>query len=145
MFELFEHSKYMIIYKIVNSWNFGSSPSCSILKICYCSKSNNFRNLIFSRNWNIWKTFGILKIWRFWNFPSRQFSKETSKLNFSLNLPNCKFMEFFKFEVFGIFQIGKLRNFEIFFNLENQFGSKNWQFWNCSSIRYPALLAISTL
>ena len=31
-----------------------------------------------------------------------------------------KFLEFYKFEVFGIVQIEKLKNFEIFFNLENQ-------------------------
>ena len=36
------------------------------------------------------------------------------------NFLNLKFFEFSKFEVFGIVQIGKLRNFEIFFNLENQ-------------------------
>ena len=35
----------MIIYKIVNSWNFDSSPNYSILKICYCSKLKIFRNL----------------------------------------------------------------------------------------------------
>ena len=36
------------------------------------------------------------------------------------NFPNWTFFEFIKLEVFGIVQIGKLRNFKIFFNLENQ-------------------------
>ena len=34
-----------------------------------------------------------------------------------LNFPDWKF---FEFKVFGVVQIEKLRNFEIFFNLENQ-------------------------
>ena len=37
----------MEIYKIANSWNFDSFTNCSILKICYCSKLKNFRNLMF--------------------------------------------------------------------------------------------------
>ena len=37
----------MLIYKIVNSWNFDRFLNCSILKICYCSNLNNFRNLMF--------------------------------------------------------------------------------------------------
>ena len=38
MFELLEHSKYMIIYKIRNFWNFDSFKNCQILKICQFSK-----------------------------------------------------------------------------------------------------------
>ena len=37
----------MVIYKIVNSWNFDSFPNCGILKIYYCSRLKNFRNLMF--------------------------------------------------------------------------------------------------
>ena len=42
MFELFEYSKYMIIYQIENFRNFDSFTSCQILKICLISKLNNF-------------------------------------------------------------------------------------------------------
>ena len=34
LFELFENSKYMIIYRIGNFWNFDSFTNCKILKIC---------------------------------------------------------------------------------------------------------------
>ena len=47
LFKLFKHLKYMLIYKIVNSWNFDRFPNCSILKIWCCSKLDNFRNLMF--------------------------------------------------------------------------------------------------
>ena len=47
LFKLFEHPKYIIIYNIVNLGNFNNFSNCSILKICYCSKLNNFRNLFF--------------------------------------------------------------------------------------------------
>ena len=33
-FELFEHSKYMIIYQIKIFWNFDTFTNCKILKIC---------------------------------------------------------------------------------------------------------------
>ena len=46
LFKLLEHSKYMIIYGIENFWNFDSFTNCEILKICWFSKLNNFRNLI---------------------------------------------------------------------------------------------------
>ena len=36
------------------------------------------------------------------------------QIEFFFNLSNCTFSEFFKFEVSGIAEIGKLRNFEIF-------------------------------
>ena len=40
-------TKYMIVYKVVNSRNFVSFSNCSIFKICYWSKLNNFKKLIF--------------------------------------------------------------------------------------------------
>ena len=77
--------------------------------------------------------FGTMQIFRifqkvnFVQFPNCKFF-EFYKLNLLwnilyprfLNFPNWNFFELSKFEVFGIVQIGKLRNFEIFFNLENQ-------------------------
>ena len=53
----------MIIYKIVNSWNFDSFPNCRILKICYCSELNFFRNLMF---------FEIAKFGKFLEFAALQ-------------------------------------------------------------------------
>ena len=53
----------MIIYITVNSWNFDSFSTCSILKICYCSKLNNFRNLMF---------FEIAKLGKFKKFYELQ-------------------------------------------------------------------------
>ena len=100
LFKLFELSKYMIIYKIGNLWNFDSFPNCKILKSCYFSKLYNFRNL-----------------GHFWNFPNST--------------------------IFGIVQIGKLTRFLEFLKFgKPKFDCNNWQFWNCSSIRYSALLAI---
>ena len=53
------------------------------------------------------------------------------------------FFEFSTFDFFVIVHIGKLRNFEVFFQFgKSKFCSKDWQFWNSSSIRYFALLAI---
>ena len=75
----------MIIYKIVNSWNFDSFPNCGILKICYRSKLNNFRNFIFFSNCKILKFFRILEIANFSNFL------------------HCKLLEFSKLKVFRIF------------------------------------------
>ena len=46
MFELFERSKYMMIYQIGNCWNFDSFTNCQILKIGLFSKLNNFGNSI---------------------------------------------------------------------------------------------------
>ena len=37
----------MIIYKIVNSWNFDSFSNCSIWKFAIVRKLNNFRNFTF--------------------------------------------------------------------------------------------------
>ena len=137
MFKLFEHSKYMIIYKIVNSWNFDSFPNWSILKICYCSKLNNFRNLMFVVIAKFWKfleflklqIFWIFKITNFWKFPDWFFFLIFQITNFwkfpdwfFFNFPNCKFFEFSEFEVFGIVQIAELS--EILFNLENQSSSQ---------------------
>ena len=55
MFKLFEHSKYMIINKIVNSWNFDSFPNRSILKNFYRAKLKNFRNWMFFETARFWK------------------------------------------------------------------------------------------
>ena len=81
LFQLFEHSKYMIIYQIGNFWNFESFSNCQILKICEFSKFNNFRSLI-----NLWidknENSTILGIVKFGKFSK---------------LENKKFLEFFKF------------------------------------------------
>ena len=37
-FKLLEHSKYVIIYKIENLWNFNSFPNFKTSEICYFSK-----------------------------------------------------------------------------------------------------------
>ena len=99
MFKLFEHPKFMIIYKIENSCNFYSFSNCSISKICYCLKLNNFRNWMFFYNWKIWEFFYILE-----------------NANFS-NLPHCKFLEFLKLKVFRLFQTWSFSKFpnQIFF------------------------------
>ena len=57
-----------------------------------------------------------------------------------------KFLEFYKLDIFSIVQIKKKKkNFSNFFNLENKnLAKKNWQLWNFSSIRYSALLVISS-
>ena len=47
LFKLFERSKYMIIHKIENLWNFDSFPNCKVWKTYYFSKLNNFKNLMF--------------------------------------------------------------------------------------------------
>ena len=81
----------MIIYKIVNSWNFDRFPNCSILKICYRSKLNTFSNLM---------SFEIAKFWKFFEFATLQIFVMFRIENFS-NL-NCKFVEFYKLDMFGI-------------------------------------------
>ena len=78
MFKLFEHLKYMLIYKIVNSWNFDGFPNCSILKKFYCSQLNNFRNYKFF-----------------------EFAKLQILLIFEIDF----LFEFAKLQIFGIFQI----------------------------------------
>ena len=103
------------------------------LAICHIV---NFRNLkirkffeflklqffLFFQIKNLWNftnwTFGICQIDNLTNFQKRK-CLGISRLNFFLNFPNTKFFEFSNFEVFEIVQIGKLRNFDIFFNLEN--------------------------
>ena len=59
VFELFEHSKYMIIYKLGNLWNFKSFRNCKIL---YFFKLNNFINLMI---FEIGKFSGIFQIENF--------------------------------------------------------------------------------
>ena len=63
----------------------------------------------------------IYKIEIFWNFYS---------------FPNCKFVEFFKLDIFGFLQLGSPLNFpiwkinkfaEFFLFGKTEFGSKNWQ------------------
>ena len=61
------------------------------------------------------KIFGIFETDNFWNYHHCEFYFLTWKIN--------KLVEFF--------QLGKPK-----------FSSKNWQFWNRSSIRYSAPLAI---
>ena len=51
---------------------------------------------------------------------------------------NCKI-----WEIFRILKIRKMKNFQNFLNLYNQnLAAKVGKFWNCSSTRYSALLAI---
>ena len=72
---LFEHSEYMIVYKIVNLWNVNIFPNFSILKICYFSKFGKY--LEFSK----------LKICRIFQIAN------------SFNFPNFKFLEFYKLDI----------------------------------------------
>ena len=86
MFKLFEHSKYMIIYKIGNLWNLDSFPNWKISKICYFSKTNNFKNLMifeigkclkFSKLKYFlfnWKTKIRLKNWQFRSYSFMRYS-----------------------------------------------------------------------
>ena len=140
MFKLFEHSKYMIMYKIFNSWNFYSFSNCSILKVCYCSKLNNFRNLMFFEMekfgkfvifykiqifrichivifWSFrnWIFFLIVQIINFWKFPNWVF----------FNLTNCKFLKIPKLKIFRILQI--------------------WSFWNCPNWKIKKFQNFSNL
>ena len=94
----------MIIYKSVNSWNVNIFPNCSIFEFCYFSKLNNLKNLMFFEIGIFGKLLEFYKLQVFGIFTIE-------------NCSNCKFS---KFEFFGISQIGKLRNFEILFNLGNQ-------------------------
>ena len=82
------------------------------------------------------KTFRILNITNFWE------------------IPNCKYFDFPKLIIFEIYLIGNFwnyRNWIINKILEfvqfgkPKFASKNCQFWNCSSIRYFALLTILSI
>ena len=95
--------------------------------------------------------FRIFKIKFFWICQIANFRKFSNWI-FS-NLPNCKFLEFPQLKIFRILepkllQLSQLENEEIsrFFHLEkSKFGSKNWQFWNCSSPRHSALFAILSI
>ena len=60
----------------------------------------------------------IFEITNFWKFPN-WFFFYFPNYKF-LELPKLKIFEFSKFEVFGIVRIGKLRNFESFYNSENK-------------------------
>ena len=120
-----------------------------ILKICFFSKLDNFRNFTifeivkfgYYLGFPEWKFLEFSKLKIFWNFPNSNF----------LVFLNRKFLSFLKLEIFRNFQI------QIFWNCPNwkvnifirkiqfekpKFGCKNWKFWNCSSIEYFALLAI---
>ena len=44
LFKLCKHSKYEIIYRLGNLWNFYGFPNCKILKMIYFSILYNFRN-----------------------------------------------------------------------------------------------------
>ena len=78
------------IYDNLSNWKF--------LVFWYFYKLSNFENFL------IFNFFLIFKIINFWKFPNWIF----------FNLPNSQFLELFKLEVFGVVQIGKLRNFKIF-------------------------------
>ena len=153
----------MIIYIIVNSWNVNSFTNSSSLKIwCfpklkYLGNFWNFQNYKFFEFLKL-QISNIFQISNFWDFPNWtffEFSKSTIfksfQIGFFFNVPNCSFLEFSKLKffrisqiwIFRIVEIGKLRNFEIFFQFgKSNFGSKNWQFQNCSSIRYSAFVQI---
>ena len=107
-------------------------------------------------NWKILEIFYILEKRNFSNFPHCKFF-EFSKLIFFyfqnykfLEIWKLNFFEFAKLQIFRIFQARsfwncpnwKIKKFQDFFQFgKSKFGSKNWQFWNFSSIRYSALLA----
>ena len=68
------------------------------------------------------------------------------------NLTICEILKFGTFlellnsEIFSIFQIEKLKKFQKYLNFETQnLIPKIGQFWNCVSIQYSALLAISLI
>ena len=92
----------MIIYKIGNLWNFDSLTNCKMLKICYFSELNNFRNLMIFESGKFGKflefskpdIFGILQNRHFWK------------------LLKWKFLKFYKLDIFGIFQIKNSLNFQ---------------------------------
>ena len=70
--KLFEHSKYITIYKIGYLWNIDSFSNFKTLKICYFSKLKNFRSSIILK---------ILKIEKFLEFSVGSFS-DFSNFNF---------------------------------------------------------------
>ena len=109
----------MQIFKIWISWNF---PNWKIEKF---RDFIQFRKSKFdSKNWQFWNRSIIHRMVNSWDiniFPNCSILKKF----YSSNFTNCKFLEFsnckfLTFEFFGILLIGKLRNFEILFNLENQ-------------------------
>ena len=98
-----------------------------LFEILQFQKFNDFRVC------KTWEFFEIFKIENFWNFPI------------------WTFFEIPKLEIFRIFlianfwnclnwKINKLLEFIQF--RKSKIGSEDWQFWNYSSIRYSALLAI---
>ena len=59
------------------------------------------------------------------------------------NLKKLTFFKFSKLEIFGVVKIEKINKRLNFVQFgKKKFGSKNWQSWNCLSVRYSALLAI---
>ena len=83
LFKLFEYLKYVVIYTIGRLCNFYSFSNCEILKICYLSILNNFRNLLIFENvkfgkfleFSRLKFFGIFKVANFSNFPNWKINK----------------------------------------------------------------------
>ena len=87
------------------------------MKICDIANFWNVTNWTFLESYKS-TIFKIFKNEIFLKFPNWFFFEFA---NYKLcSFPNWKFFEFSKFEVFSIVQIVKLRNFDIFFNLENQ-------------------------
>ena len=109
LFKLFEHSKYMIIYKIKNSWNVNSFPNCSIFKICYFSKLNILKYLMFFEIGIFGKFLEFYTLQIFELFKIHNFSKFQTA-NF-WNFSNWKLLKFWKFIVFRIFQIANFLKF----------------------------------
>ena len=62
LLKLFEHSKYMIIYKIGDLRNFNSFPNCKTLKILHLLKLKNFRNLMIYETVKFGKFFEISEV-----------------------------------------------------------------------------------
>ena len=90
LFKLFEHLKFMIIYKIENLWNFHSFPNCKIFKLAFfriCKILEIFCNF------SSWKFFGIFLIWNILEFFKFENVVILQIPNFS-NIPNCEVSKF---------------------------------------------------
>ena len=94
----------------------------------YC-RSYFFNFLIctnYSNTWNVFlklEIFGILIVFQIVKL-SNLLILEIVKFSY---FPNWKFLEYSKLEIYEIFLIKKLTNFQNFFSLENYQNSKNWQ------------------
>ena len=112
----------------MNSWNFYIFSNCSILKICYCSQLNNFRNLMFWKLKNLGNLsyfrkcrffeFATLQIFGIFNIEFFEIFNIEFLFNFQnykfLEIPKLNFFEFAKLQIFEIVRIGKLRNLKKF-------------------------------